>query len=212
MNPPRLACLAAWEPELTRFRELAPSWISMEPAGVGLVEAAIGTAELLARRSPDGVLFLGTCGSMRRDLAALDVVFAERVSLVAFTEVTGSAVLHPVEHEVAIDPALRDALVAAGAKPARVANTIGVTTTDDAARCVARHGDVEHLEAFGVARACARAKVPCAIVLAIANDVAPGGRDQWKANHVAASARAAEVAWRAVEAFSRTSTTARSRA
>lgn len=212
MNAPsrlgRLLCLAAWEPELTRFRELAPSWVTAEPAGIGLVEAAIGTAELVARRSPERVLFVGTCGSMRPDLAIGDVVFADRVSLVAFTELTGSAVLHPVEHEVAIDPELRAALTAAGARPARVANTIGVTTTDEIAARVAAHGDVEHLEAFGVARACARANVPCAVVLAVANEVGAKGRDQWKDNHVAASARAAEVAWRAIDELSRTSTTA----
>jgi nucleoside phosphorylase len=210
--PPRILCLAAWEPELTRFRELAPGGIAVEAAGIGLVDAAIGTAELVARRSPERVLFVGTCGAMRPDLRIGDVVFAERVSLVAFEELTGSAVLHPVEHEVALDPELREALLRAGAKPARVANTIGVTSTEPTAARVAVHGDVEHLEAFGVVRACARANVPCAVVLAVANEVGPRGRDQWKANHVAASARAAEVAWRAIEPFSRTSTRAPSRA
>ncbi len=209
----RVVCVAAWEPELTRFRELARgSSVTVEPVGIGLVEAAIGTARLVERRSPDLVLFMGTCGSMRPELAVGDVVFAERVSLVALTELTGSAVLHPVDHAIAIDPDLRAALIAAAARPARVANTIGVTTTDEVAARVVAHGDVEHLEAFGVARACASADVPCAVVLAVANEVGPRGRDQWKAEHVAASARAAEVAWRALEAISRTSTRAPSQA
>ena len=50
-----LLCVSAFEPELTRFRELAPSWIATAPAGIGLVECALGTAELLARHAgPDG--------------------------------------------------------------------------------------------------------------------------------------------------------------
>jgi nucleoside phosphorylase len=204
MNP---LFLAAWEPELTRFRELA-GWIAMEPVGIGLVEAAIGTAEVLARRSPTHAVFIGTCGAARPGLEVGDVVFATTVALVdPVSMFEGSAVLHRTEHDVAFDPALRDALITAGAKPARVANTMGVTTTDELAARVAAHGDVEHLEAFGVVRACARANVECAVVLAVANVVGSSGRDQWKANHVAASARAAEVAF---EAISRMSTTARS--
>lgn len=205
----KLLCLAAWEPELTRFRELAPSWIAMEPVGIGVVEAAAATAELVALRRPDLVVFMGTCGSMRPDLARFDVVFAERVRLV---DLGGGVALHAVDQELPVEGDLRAALAAAGAAPARVANTIGVTTTDALAARVAEHGDVEHLEAFGVARACARAGVTCAILLAVANEVGARGRDQWKESHVEASARVGEATLRFVSALevSRRSTTARS--
>lgn len=200
----KLVLVAAWEPELTRFRALAAgldgaaSWISMEPVGIGVVDAAAGTAELVARSSPSLVVFVGTCGSMRPELGIGDVVTAEQVTLV---DLSGGAMLHPKTHEVPTDARLREALVAAGARPVRVANTLGVTTTDELAARVAAHGDVKHLEAFGVVRACARAKVACGVVLGVANEVGARGRDQWKDNHVAASARAAEVAFAAIEAL-----------
>src|SRR5690242_9718956 len=109
-----LLCVSAFEPELTRFRELAPSWIAMEPAGIGLVECAIGTAELLARHRPAEAIFLGTAGAARRFLAIGDVVVASSVSLVAGI---GAELIGASEIAVPIDPALLVALTASGAKP-----------------------------------------------------------------------------------------------
>ncbi len=60
---------------------------------------------------------------------------------------------------------------------------------------------VEHLEAYAVARACQTLGVPCTIVLGIANIVGAKGREQWRARHVEASARAAEVAFAALPAI-----------
>jgi nucleoside phosphorylase len=198
-----LLCVSAFEPELTRFRELAPSWIATAPVGIGLVDAAIGTAELLARHSPAELVFLGTCGSARSDLAIGDVVFATSVSLFAGP---GSELVGESDIVVPMEQKLRDALVAAGATPATVATTVGITVSNELASDVAATGDVEHLEAYAFVRACARANVPCAVVLGVANVVGAKGRAEWRANHVRASKNAAESL---VEAFalSRTSTT-----
>jgi len=203
-----LLCVAAFEPELTRFRELAPSWITMEPAGIGLVDAASRMAELLLRHSPAEVVFLGTCGSARPDLTIGDVVVATSVTLFAGP---GAELVGESEILVPMEGALRDALVASGATPATVVNTLGVTVNSDHAKHVAACGDVEHLEAFAIARVCAGANVPCAIVLGIANEVGAKGREQWRANHVRASAHAAETLAEAI-AISRTSTRVPSRA
>ena len=61
--------------------------------------------------------------------------------------------------------------------------------------------DVEHLEAFAFARACATARVPCARALGVANVVGSKGRAEWLAGHVGASEEAADVAWRALAAI-----------
>jgi nucleoside phosphorylase len=196
MNVASVACVSAFEPELARFRELAPSWIAMEPVGIGLIECALGTAEALARLSPAEIIFLGTCGAARDLLTIGDVIVATSVTLVAGP---GAELVGPAEVPVPTEPSLLAALASAGAKPARVANTLGVTTTTELAAHVASRGEVEHLEAYAFVRACARANVPCAVVLAVANEVGPEGREQWRANHVAASARAAEVLARAIE-------------
>lgn len=197
-----LLCVSAFEPELTRFRELAPSRIATAPAGIGLVECALGTAELLARHSPAEAVFLGTCGSARADLAIGDVIVATSVSLFVGP---GSELVGETDLVVPMNRAMRDALVAAGATPATVATTLGVTVTDDLATHVAATGDVEHLEAYAFVRACARANVPCAVVLGVANLVGARGRAEWRANHPKASAHAAETL---ADAISRTSTTA----
>lgn len=198
-----LLCVSAFEPELTRFRELAPSWIATAPAGIGLVDAAIGTAELLARHSPAEVVFLGTCGTARSDLAIGDVIVASSVSLFAGP---GSELVGESDIVVPMEGSLRDALVAAGATPATVATTVGITVTNDLATHVAATGDVEHLEAYAFVRACARAYVPCAVVLGVANVVGAKGRAEWRANHAKASAHAAETLVEALR-LSRTSTT-----
>jgi uridine phosphorylase len=200
-----LLCVSAFEPELTRFRELAPAWIRMEPAGIGLVECAIGTAELLARHSPAEAVFLGTCGSARADLAIGDVVFATTASLFVGP---GAELVGETDLVVPMEARLRDALVAAGATPATVATSLGVTVTNELATHVSATGDVEHLEAYAFVRACVRANVPCAVVLGIANVVGAKGRGEWRANHARASKLAAETLAEAI-GLSRTSTTTR---
>ena len=87
----------------------------------------------------------------------------------------------------------------AGGRSVDVATTLGVTTDDALAEALARGArcEVEHLEAFAVAAACAAASVPFAAVLGVANMVGSQGREQWRKNHRAASdaAIALTLAW-----------------
>src|SRR5262249_26657185 len=103
--------------------------------------------------------------------------------------------------EAAFDSSMVDALFAAGARPCAIANTLGITTDDALANKLGVLAPVEHLEAYAVARACQALGVPCAIVLGIATIVGSQGRDQWRANPVAASARGAEIAFKALPAM-----------
>lgn len=218
-NALKLLVVAAWEPELLRFRErLAASGgvgieIAMEVLGVGLVEASLGMMRCVARHKPDLALLLGTGGVLPRTEAPRlgDAVAASRVRLLDAGILDGVSQLPaPMPAEAALDVAMHEALVGAGARSVRIANTLGITVDDAlAARMVsAGRDDVEHLEAFAFARACASASVPCGIVLGIANVVGSRGRAEWLANHTAASAHAADIAWAALAALVRTSTTA----
>ena len=98
------------------------------------------------------------------------------------------------------DSALAEAL--ARACSARIVGAVcqeGVTVSDERARALAAstHAAVEHMECFAVYRACARASVPAAALLAVANRVGDGARAAWRQN-----ARAAEaVAVAALVAF-----------
>ena len=68
-----------------------------------------------------------------------------------------------------------------------LANRVG-----DALEC-----EVEHLEAFAVATACARARVPLAVVLGVANRVGSRAREEWLHHHQAAGKASTDVvaAW-----------------
>lgn len=196
MSHTRLLVLAAWEPELTHFRGLVRGLAqpyAVDVAGVGLVEAAIGSARALARHDPTHALFLGTCGALASDLRILDVVVGVTAKLVA----EGCELPDAMPSQGRFDDDLRN-LFASSARGVDIAGTVGITTEDEAARRLRPKGEVEHLEAFAFLRACEAAMVPCAAVLAVANTVGSRGRQEWLENHEAASARAADVAFAAL--------------
>ena len=223
----KLVVVAAWEPELARFREgLAGAGsgeveVVLATLGVGAVEAAIGMTQCVARHAPDAALLIGTAGSLPRargegELAIGDVVVASAVRIVDGALLDGRAELPPPMPAVArTDAVLHGALAACGAKSVQIANPVGITVDDGlAARLGAGDDHVEHLEAFAFARACAAAQVRCGILLGIANGVGAHGRAEWLANHARASALAGELALSAIEPIAvalRMTTTARSR-
>jgi nucleoside phosphorylase len=221
----KLLVVAAWEPELERFRErlgaASPAGgleVVLDTLGVGVVDAAIATTRCVVRHRPAAVLLLGTCGAFAAELLAGTVVVGADARLVDSAVTQGSAALPgPMAAHASFDVALHDALVAAGARSVQIANTVGITTDDALAAHLAEASAaaVEHLEAFGLARACALADLPCATVLAVANAVGSKGRAEWLASHVRASAAAADHPDDSLGAIAaaldvRTTTTARS--
>jgi futalosine hydrolase len=211
MNLVTLVMVAAWEPELQRFRALVDPPVdgnlNIDSVGIGLVDATIGMTRCISRHAPTQVVLLGTCGAAPGShLVVGDVIVGSEVRLVDPATVEGRAALPYASEPVRLDPEMLEMFSHAGARAATIVNPLGITTDDGLAVTLAELGEVEHLEAYGVARACQAASVPCAVVLGVANVVGSQGREQWRANHVAASARAAEVAASVV----RTSTKARS--
>ncbi len=200
--------VAAFAPELEEFQRLAPD-VATAAVGVGLVDAALGTAEALARTRPDVVLLLGTCGWFDymgaedpRVIVATDIVLADGGAAEDRAALVGG-----VGEVLRAAPALVGACASRGAAPAAIATTLSVSIEDAlatalaadlASRCAASARGVEHLEAYAVFRAAERAGVPCAAVLGVANRVGAGGRAAWAAHHVEASARAADVVARAL--------------
>lgn len=203
-----LVC-SAWEPELTHFRGLArgvpTAELVAEPVGVGVVDAAVGATRCIERHRPSHVVLLGTCGAAPtgdRRASLLDVVVGTRARLVDAAVTEGRAELpSAMAAEAPLDADLAAAMQRAGAKSVHIANTVGITVDDALADRLAAYGEVEHLEAYGVARASLLLGVPCAIVLGVANVVGMEGRAQWLVNQRVASANAAEVAWRAIAAM-----------
>jgi nucleoside phosphorylase len=102
---------------------------------------------------------------------------------------------------VTLDPdeAFSRALAGESVQRACVATTLAITTDDALAHRVAETlaCEVEHLEAFAVAVACAAVGVPLAVVLGVANRVGGRARNEWLRHHDAAGQAATDVvaAW-----------------
>ena len=160
----------------------------------------------LAEMQPSAVVLLGTCGAYPSSgLAVGEVIAARRVRLADHAVAQGIAQFpDPMSVETDAHPASVQALVRAGARAADVATTLAVTVDDAAAALVARvtPAHVEHLEAYGVAAACAARGVPFGAALGVANQVGARAREEWRAHHRTAAAAAIDAVLRCVDDLS----------
>ncbi len=192
MSP--ILVLGAFPPEIAPLPGLLPAGVLVRICGVGLVDAALGTASELALLSPRSVIFLGTAGAFPGSgLSIGDVAVLRRTFLADASSARGEAALpDAMSAAICADPDLSAAL-ARGAPLVDVATTLSITTSD-ALACDLEgfvQASLEHLEAYAVARAAALAGVPFAAVLGVANLVGQLGRSSWRAHHERASMAAA---------------------
>jgi futalosine hydrolase len=201
--------LAAFAPELAPFAVVVGDSmtaivggrsVAARIAGIGLAAAAVGAATHLAELTPRAAVLVGTCGAYAGSgLAIGDAVVARRLLLVDPAAIAGAAQFpEPMTIATQADDALADAFAALGARSCSVGTTLAITTDDDGAtRIAAATGaEVEHLEAQGVAMACAARAVPFAAILAVANVVGSRGRVEWRENHRHAETVAGELVLR----------------
>lgn len=158
--------------------------------GAGPVEAAAGTAKLLARRRYDVVISAGIAGGMGGarigDLVVADeIVFADLGAetsdgFQSLSTLGFGAERYPVDRVLAADLAHRT-----GARIGTVLTVATVTgSADTAATLAARHpgARAEAMEGAGVAAATARFGVRYAELRSISNLVGPRDRDAWRVN------------------------------
>ncbi|WP_394828465.1 hypothetical protein [Pendulispora albinea] len=160
-----------------------------------------------SRLSPQSlsVLLVGSCGVYPARPAADparsrpgigSVIVAERVVLVDSASVLGhAAVPEPMGARAEVDRTASTRFVEQGCIPAVVGSTLGITTSDSLAHALAERGgaDVENMEAYAVAEACAAAGVSCTVVLGVTNVVGSEGRAQWRQHHVEVAAKVAQI-------------------
>ncbi len=202
-----LLILAAFPPELAPLRAtlgdaLRRSFGGLEVAakavGIGLPTSAAGTATCLVALKPRAVVLVGTCGVYAGG-ASLDVggvAIGRRVALGDLAVARGEgAYPEPMSTEATCDRAMGEGLLAQGGVRVDIATTLAVTTNDTTAATLAAgtRCEAEHLEAYGVAAACAAQGVPFVAALGVANVVGGRARDEWKRNHRAASEAAIGV-------------------
>lgn len=203
---PDVLIVAAFHPELAPLRETLGEWMSARvgaflvtarAVGIGLPMAAVGTAMHVAELRPRAVILVGTCGAyVGSGLSIGDVVAARRVRLTDAAVAAGSAQFpEPMSIVTDAHPALAKALAAAGAQQADVATTLAITVDDAVAARIAHAtgASAEHLEAHGVATACAARGVPFAAVLGVANAVGAGARAEWRVHHRRSAQAAADT-------------------
>ncbi len=174
--------------------------VAARAVGIGLPVAAVGAAMQIAELRPRVVVAVGTCGAYTQScgLSIGDVAAARCVRLVDAGVVCGGAAFpEPMSTAIDAHPRLAEGLELAGAKPADVATTLAITVDDATAARIARAPgadvQVEHLEAFGIAAACAARGIPFAAALGIANAVGARARDEWRTHHRQAAAAAVDV-------------------
>ena len=173
--------LSAFAPELGPLAEAPPLGWETATVGVGVVTAAAATARLLAERSPEAVLFLGTCGRYDDRVALFECLWATEAIATSLEELRGGAYRPGLER-------VRWVATLAGPLPGHsVAVPPAITKTLEGAALLATVAPVEHLELTGVFAACHAAGVPCGGALVVVNDVGPEAQAQWKANHAEGS-------------------------
>ncbi len=163
------------------------------PLGVGVVAASIATAALLARERLDGVIFVGTAGAYG-DIPIGTVVTARTIGLVSGTATLGLGY-------VPLAPAPLETQLRADVRLVDVATLVAITTDVGLAARIGATWQIEHMEAYGVAAACAAVGVPFGAVFGVTNRVGPGAHEEWRANrgvcqHAAAAAVARLLAGR----------------
>jgi purine-nucleoside phosphorylase len=143
--------------------------------GIGVVAAAIGTTRAILQRRPSRVILVGTAGVFPgRGLAVGTAVSAARIGMGCIATETG----------VGYQPQRLETYDGEGT--ARVLTNHAITTDPGLAEAWGRAWDLEHMEAWGVASACAALGVRWEVALGISNRVGPNAHVEWRANRTEA--------------------------
>lgn len=168
-------------------RSLTPAGLlDVLAGGVGPVEAALSSAEVLATGEYDVVLSAGIAGGFGgAELAVAErSVFADLGAELADREFSPVADLGFGTNEISTDRGLAEILAGrTGARRGSILTVATVTgTAERAARLQQRIPDAvaEAMEGFGVAAAAARAGVRFGELRAVSNPVGPRDRDAWQ--------------------------------
>jgi futalosine hydrolase len=201
--------VAAFHPELAPLAPLLGSGMrarvgALEVAatmvGIGATMAATGMAMALAETGPRLVVAVGSCGAYAGSgLVIGEVAVPSRVRLASPAVADGLAEFPaPMSLVAEMHAPTVQGLLRWGGKPADVAATLAITVDDRAAArlSAATGAAAEHLEAHGMATACAARGVPFAACLGVANVVGARARKEWLTHHRAAASAAVGVVTR----------------
>jgi len=166
--------------------------------GVGPLAAGVAAATWLAGVRPEAVVLVGTAGTYAGGPPIGAVVAADSLALASTAAALGLGYVPMGPGLLRADERL---LNLAGLPRARVLTVAAITTDRPLAALYAREWEVEHMETYAVAYACAKAGVPCVALLGITNHVGPDAHREWLTNRDAAQKAAQAAALRLVQAW-----------
>ena len=161
-----------------------------EVVGVGPVIAAANSARLLAEHQPRRVVLIGTAGSYSGGPDIGDAVVSRTLGLSWGVATLGLGYVPRAPGPSSGDPAM---IERSGLTPHDVLTVGAVTTDPDLGERLGEGWTVEHLEAYAVAWACARASIPFVAVFGITNEVGPDAHLQWLTHREQAQSTAREA-------------------
>jgi futalosine hydrolase len=188
-----LLLVGAFEPEIAPFRGRLPEGVEARAVGIGLVDAALGTARAIAETHPSRIVLVGSAGALPGSaIGHLEVVVVATTVLADLASARREASLLPRMAQIRETSAALTAALIPEAPRVCALTTLTVTTSDEAARALAEahraHAPlVENLEVYAVARAAEAAGIPFAAVLGVTNQVGSLGRSEWAQHHEKAS-------------------------
>lgn len=168
--------------------------------GVGPLRAAATMARLLAEERPEYVILIGSAGAYSRAHPIGAAFVCASLGTLDGAAALGLAYSPLAPGPLSADPALCARL---RAPTARVLTVSAITTDLRLRDALASGWDLEHLEAYGAALACAAAQVPFAAVLGVSNEVGPAAHAQWTAHRGAAERAAQDVVSRMADGLRR---------
>ncbi|MSQ02177.1 MAG: hypothetical protein EXR71_09845 [Myxococcales bacterium] len=161
--------------------------------GIGLLAAATAAGRFLLTRRPEAMVFVGSAGAYPSGPKVGIVVASGALGLASTAVALGLGYQPRAPAVLSADAALLARTALTGS---RVLTVAAITTDVALAERFGAEWEVEHLEAYAVAFACAAAGVPFAAILGIANRVGPDAHAEWLRNHDAVEASARTVAAR----------------
>lgn len=204
-----LYVLGAFEPEIAPLSKLMPEEqrevVRCRTTGIGIAESAAATARLLLQAETEGkrasVLFIGSAGSLKplpeQSLSVISSVTLAESGLSTGVTYLPEAMRRSYAADESLIPELSAALMKAGAVTSISAaySPLAITADGKLGERLAEQAaaQIENLELFGIAAACATAGVQWNAICPVTNRIGAAANAEWRASHRAASEALAQL-------------------
>ena len=147
--------------------------IIFETIGMGQVNAATSTAYLIKKHSPELVILLGTCGSLREDLKMGDVVVGTRF-------INGDYDLYEYDFDFKRDIITReDDLTRKIGKLFKTGTFYCISSFKTAGQKRLLEGEVVEMESFAVVKTCEKLGVNCIVCKTVSDNLKGVSKDEF---------------------------------